>query len=294
MVWMQKTKDIARKCQMCNALFFSKTHGGTKQFCSYSCSTKKKWETRQRKVMPVLQCRQCGKSYQKNPRFSLVQWRQSKFCSQQCSSESQRIKDGMGKAERYRRKKGRLKKGTPDWLERIRTTTKDAMQKPEIKIKLHNPKPPLSLERRIQISNNLMGKMPKNLMFGAGQYPNIQRGDYDINGKEFYFRSKWEANYALYLDFLIKDKQIRSWEYEKDVFIFDKIQFGTRSYRPDFKVLNNDSSVEYHEVKGYMDSKSKTKLKRMARYYPDVKLILIDKEFYGELKKKLGKVLNFY
>lgn len=142
------------------------------------------------------------------------------------------------------------------------------------------------------MSKVLAGKMPKNIM-REGRYGNIQRGYFDINGKKMFFRSKWEANYALYLDFLIKQKQIEKWEYEVDVFIFEKIISGTRTYRPDFKIFNNNS-VEYHEVKGYMDSKSKTKLKRMAKYYPEIKLILIDQCYYRDLEKKIGRLLKFF
>lgn len=152
----------------------------------------------------------------------------------------------------------------------------------------------MNLEQRIVRSDALAGKMPINLMFGAGSYPNVQRGDYDINGKEIYFRSKWEANYALYLDFLVRQNQIKSWEYEADTFMFEAIKLGTRSYRPDFKIINNDGTVEYHEVKGYMDSRSKTKLKRMAKYYPEIKLILIDRPVYSSICKQIGKVLHFY
>ena len=125
-------------------------------------------------------------------------------------------------------------------------------------------------------------------------FGNVKRGTYDINGKKIFFRSKWEANYALYLDFLIKQKQIKKWEYEPDVFVFEKIKFGTRSYRPDFKVFNIDGFIEYHEVKGYMDKKSKTKIKRMAKYYPIIKLAIIDKDVYKDIKIKLGKMLKFY
>ena len=53
-----------------------------------------------------------------------------------------------------------------------------------------------------------------------------------------------EAGVALYLDFLVKQKQIKSWSYEKNIFIFEKIKFGTRSYRPDFRIVNNDNSHE--------------------------------------------------
>ena len=123
---------------------------------------------------------------------------------------------------------------------------------------------------------------------------NIQRGTYICSKGDFYFRSKWEANYALYLDFLVSNNEIVNWDYETDKFVFEKIQFGTRSYTPDFKIYNNDGSIEYHEVKGYMDSRSKTKLKRMKKYYPEVKLLLIEKKQYNEILKKLRGVIKFY
>ena len=122
----------------------------------------------------------------------------------------------------------------------------------------------------------------------------IKKGQYDINGKVIFFRSKWEANIALYLDFLIKQKEIKSWTFEEDRFIFEKIQFGTRSYRPDFKLYKENGEVVYWEVKGYFDARSKTKIKRMAKYYPDVKLIVIDKAGYADIVNKIGKTLKFY
>lgn len=132
------------------------------------------------------------------------------------------------------------------------------------------------------------------MFYNNGSFENVQRGTYLINGVNMYFRSKWEANYALYLDFLVKHKKIEKWYFEKDRFIFDKIKFGVRSYVPDFKVYNLDGSFEYHEIKGYMDSKSKTKLKRMARYFPNTKVILIGKDEYTLLKKQIGKLCKFY
>ena len=183
---------------------------------------------------------------------------------------------------------------TPEWLRKIKAKTSEAMMKPEINWKLHQPRRATSLASRIHHSNMLAGKMPKNIMFGNNHYPNVQRGEYECSKGSVYFRSKWEANYALYLDWLIAQKQIKAWEYEADMFMFEQIKLGTRSYRPDFKVFTNDGLFEYHEVKGYMDSKSKTKLKRMAKYYPEVKLILIDKDYYADLKKKIGRMLNFY
>ena len=132
----------------------------------------------------------------------------------------------------------------------------------------------LSEAHKAKISVALAGKMPENLTH-PGKFNNVQRGWFNINGKEMFFRSKWEANYALYLDFLVRHKQIKQWEYEKDTFIFEHIKFGTRSYKPDFKVKNNDGTTEYHEIKGWLDPKSITKLTRMNKYYPQVKIRLV-------------------
>ena len=75
---------------------------------------------------------------------------------------------------------------------------------------------------------------------------------------------------------------------------FEAIRRGVRSYCPDFRITKNNGAVEFHEVKGYMDSKSNTKIKRMAKYYPDVKLIVVDQASYKDIRNKLGKVLKFY
>jgi len=101
-----------------------------------------------------------------------------------------------------------------------------------------------------------------------------------------FVRSSWEANYARYLTFLVGLGEIQGWEYEPETFEFDAIKRGTRSYTPDFKVTNLDGAVEYHEVKGWMDPKSNTKLKRMARYHPDITIILIDKEAYYAIRRE--------
>jgi len=218
-----------------------------------------------------------------------------KFCSPKCNGDANKIKDGMNKGERHRRKKGMLKMHTPEWLEKIRAKTSEAMLKPEINFKIRQRRSPLKIEHKMKLSNALTGKLPKNMRFVSnGSYPNIKRGDYENSKGTMYFRSRWEANYALYLDFLIKLGEIEKWDYEVDVFVFEQIQFGTRSYRPDFKVFTKDGNFEYHEVKGYMDSKSKTKLKRMAKYHPDVKIILIDAKYYNDIKKRFSKMLNFY
>lgn len=137
-----------------------------------------------------------------------------------------------------------------------------------------------------------MSKKSTQQMLNHNCYSRVKRGDYNIDGIMMYFRSKWEANYALYLNYLIKLGGIKSWKFEPETFWFEKIRRGTRSYTPDFQVLNNDNSIEYHEVKGWMDKKSITKIKRMAKYYPQIKLVVIDGKAYKDIIKKAP--LKFY
>lgn len=109
-----------------------------------------------------------------------------------------------------------------------------------------------------------------------------------------HFRSRWERNYARYLNYLIKNNQFIKWEYEVDIFWFEKIKRGVVSYKPDFKVYNLDGTIEYHEVKGWMDDRSKTKIKRMAKYYPQVKLYIIDSKIYKDIKNKLSRLIEYW
>ena len=106
-----------------------------------------------------------------------------------------------------------------------------------------------------------------------------------------YFRSSWEANYARYLDWLEDLGQIASWQYEPCTFEFIAIKRGTRFYTPDFKIVETDGTVVYHEVKGYMDRRSQTKLKRMAKYFPHVKIILIDKDAYYAIAAQVKRII---
>lgn len=117
----------------------------------------------------------------------------------------------------------------------------------------------------------------------------------EIGGKRFYARSTWEANYARYLEFLRVAGEVSDWEHEPETFWFDKVKRGCVSYLPDFKVTLWTGDVEYHEVKGWMDARSKTKIKRMAKYFPHISLIVVDAKRYraiSELGSKLIKDWN--
>lgn len=111
-----------------------------------------------------------------------------------------------------------------------------------------------------------------------------------IGGKRNYFRSRQEANYARYLELLKRCGKISDWEHEPTIFWFKEIKRGINNYTPDFKVSIGDL-IEYHEVKGWMDSRSKTKIKRMQKYHPSVVLKVFDSKWYNSNKTKLRSII---
>lgn len=106
------------------------------------------------------------------------------------------------------------------------------------------------------------------------------RGDTGI-----WVKSSWEYNYAAYLDWLVSLGEIQDWEYEPDEFQYPNVR-GTRFYKPDFKIYNNDGTIEYHEVKGHWTQKAKTQVRRFGKYYPEFKLIVIEKDEYKAIAEK--------
>ena len=110
----------------------------------------------------------------------------------------------------------------------------------------------------------------------------------EIGGKRNFYRSRWEYRFALYLEFQKKHKLIIDWVHEPKTFWFEGIKRGTNNYKPDFMITFPSGNEEWVEVKGFMDAKSATKIKRMAKYHPDVKLRVID----GSWFKANGKILK--
>ena len=106
-----------------------------------------------------------------------------------------------------------------------------------------------------------------------------------------YLRSSWESNYARYLNLAVERGYITSWRYEPIEFQFHRINKGTRFYTPDFEVKSPFEGTEYHEVKGYLTPKAKTQLNRMKRYYPNVRVKLIGKKEYKEIKEKFSQFI---
>jgi len=282
-----------KPCEICGTEFETwpcRVKIGAGRFCSKKCADKSKLgthpsietrrklsavktgvtftEERKRNISKALtkpkvkyKCPYCGKV------LWLVAWKAKslKCCGVDCpiAPETGRFKKGHRNSTETMRKISEANKDVPrPWFKGV----------------------PLSEERKAMQSDKLKGKMPANNT-RPGKWMNVKRGYFNIDGKMMFFRSKWEGNYACYLNFLKSKGEIRDWEYEADTFVFEEIKYGTRSYTPDFKVCNNNNDIEYHEVKGWMTPKSKTQLKRMAKYYPKINIVLIGAENYREIMK---------
>lgn len=119
-----------------------------------------------------------------------------------------------------------------------------------------------------------------------------KRGEWkEFPGKKYYFRSRWEIHYANYLEFLKSKNFILDWSYETTTFWFEEIKRGVKSYKPDFKVKRFDGTHYWVEVKGYMDPKSATKLKRMKKYFPEEEIFIADKAWFVKNLKVVKKIL---
>lgn len=147
-----------------------------------------------------------------------------------------------------------------------------------------------SPEFRQRLSDNMKKTIASNGIASKG-YSRGNSGKRNDIG--IYVRSTWEANYARYLNHMRTTGKILDWVYEPKRFEFDKIKRGSRSYLPDFLVTRLDGSQYYIEVKGWLDQTSKTKLKRMAKYYPSIELEVVTSKEYKEICKNFSHLPNW-
>lgn len=114
----------------------------------------------------------------------------------------------------------------------------------------------------------------------------------DLNN--IFFRSGTEANVARYLNFLKAHGQIVDWLYEPKRFMFDEIKRGVNSYLPDFQVWSTKCAYSWWELKGWRHPKGEVALRRMAKYYPDEKIVVIDKKAYAEIRRQVAGLIPFW
>jgi len=77
----------------------------------------------------------------------------------------------------------------------------------------------------------------------------------------YHFRSAWERNFAR----VLCKKKIK-WTYEERVFTFGGVARRPFQYIPDFH--DTDSDV-YWEIKGYLRSQDRSKMRRFRKLYPE-------------------------
>jgi hypothetical protein len=64
------------------------------------------------------------------------------------------------------------------------------------------------------------------------------------------------------------------------------------SYLPDFKVTDLNETYYWVEVKGFMDAKSRTKIKRFKKYFPQETLLVVSKNWFKTNSKKLKGIIK--
>ena len=114
----------------------------------------------------------------------------------------------------------------------------------------------------------------------------------EIAGRSLYFRSKWECNYGRYLQWQKEKSYIQEWQHEPKTFWYEGIKRGVNNYKPDFRIDLLDGSHYWVEVKGYMDSKSKTKIRRFKKYFPDEEIKVIDATWFKKNNEKMRIVVR--
>ena len=88
------------------------------------------------------------------------------------------------------------------------------------------------------------------------------------------FRSKWELDYARYLDVLKATRRIVDWDYEPE-----RLEIGAGAhYTPDFRVMLPGGGYEFREVKGYQREAAMVRLKVAAKHFPHRRFVLVTRK----------------
>jgi Protein of unknown function (DUF1064) len=228
------------------------------------------------------------KSLKKHPAtISLIAKKMGLSCRTRESCEEQKAKVGKERKEWISKNghpRGMLgKKHSPEYCEVLRERHKNSWKNLTDEGKVARLKK--SFTTRLASQGTLSP-------FLEGKPVTWKQGWRVISGKRIFFRSRWEANYGRYLEFLKEKGEIKEWLHEPQTFWFPKIKRGTLTYLPDFKVVRNDDSHYWVEVKGYLDPRSVTKMKRFKKYFPKEELLLIDKTWYNTNRKNLSVIIK--
>lgn len=110
-------------------------------------------------------------------------------------------------------------------------------------------------------------KTEKIVKTAAGQYAKTKKGVRPDVHHKYCFKSATEANFARLLSYWKLH-----WSYEERVFMFDGYKTKPHVYVMDFEITNSEgigTNFDFVEVKGYMNSASRQKLRRFMKHYPE-------------------------
>ena len=167
-------------------------------------------------------------------------------------------------------------------------------------------------KKTAELSGKEPSKKKKNSLPGNTFHSKVgKRPDLGI-----FLRSGWECDIMRLLKSGLEGKATLI-QYEPTDFAFYPwgiIKGPATSYTPDFKVTWEDGTYSYLEVKGFLKSFDKTKMKRFLKWYPEeakhlmavtgslnnqTSVWFIENEIpiwrcFNELKKKYRKVIPFW
>ena len=286
-------------CEVCARPFYaSPGHRavGWGRFCSFACRGAA-WK---RSVSPNATCKGCGRTFHVKP-VALRNGKGRTFCSPECRKAKQGQRcytcQQCGRFFWAYPSRGQPKYCSPECMgiaSRRQVKVNCLQCGTEFEVKQARISNPTSKNAATFCSRACKSKFMSassrssgGVLWGTRSRHGGFREDLGL-----YVRSAWEANYARYLNWLITQGVVSSWAYEPETFEFRAIRRGSRFYTPDFLVWFPSGIEEYHEVKGYLDPRSATKLKRMAKYYPAVKLVLIDRPTYRDISEKVGGLID--
>ncbi|RLD51554.1 MAG: hypothetical protein DRI97_15545 [Bacteroidetes bacterium] len=112
-----------------------------------------------------------------------------------------------------------------------------------------------------------------NIATAASNYARVRGGIRKDIHPTYFFRSPWEANVARVFELIEA-----TWEFEGTEFLFKDYNTSPYKYIMDFEVTKALKSKQkdypikfekaYYEVKGWMDPKSRNKMRRYKKNYP--------------------------
>lgn len=121
-------------------------------------------------------------------------------------------------------------------------------------------------------------------------YAHVQSGWYRVGEKVNFYRSRWEVLLACWCECQKQKGEFLDWQHEPKTFWFEGIRRGCVSYKPDFRIDKADGISFWVEVKGQMDAKSVTKIKRFKKYFPEESLVVLDSNWFKAHLPELSRI----